>query len=35
MEFKDKRVVLTGGIRGLGKEITLSFSREGAWVGGT
>ncbi len=26
-------MVLTGGIRGLGKEIDLSFSREGAWVG--
>ena len=33
MEFRDKRVFVTGGIRGLGKSIALSFAREGAWVG--
>ncbi len=33
MEFKDKRVILTGGTKGLGKAIALSFAREGAWVG--
>ena len=33
MEFRDKRVIVTGGIRGLGKSIALSFAREGAWVG--
>jgi 3-oxoacyl-[acyl-carrier protein] reductase len=32
MEFKDKRVVITGGTKGLGKAIALSFAREGAWV---
>ena len=33
MEFKEKRVVITGGTKGLGKAIALSFAREGAWVG--
>jgi len=32
MKFKDKRVIITGGTRGLGRAIALSFSREGAWV---
>jgi len=32
MEFKDKIVVITGGTKGLGKAIALSFAREGAWV---
>jgi 3-oxoacyl-[acyl-carrier protein] reductase len=32
MEFKDKRVVVTGGTKGLGKAVALSFAREGAWV---
>jgi 3-oxoacyl-[acyl-carrier protein] reductase len=32
MEFKEKRVVVTGGTKGLGKAISLSFAREGAWV---
>jgi len=32
MEFQDKRVVVTGATKGLGKAITLSFAREGAWV---
>ena len=32
MEFKDKRVFITGGTKGLGKTISLSFAQEGAWV---
>jgi 3-oxoacyl-[acyl-carrier protein] reductase len=32
MEFKDKRVVITGGTRGLGRTIAVNFAREGAWV---
>lgn len=32
MEFKDKRVFVTGGTKGLGRTIGLSFAKEGAWV---
>ncbi len=32
MEFKDKRVFITGGTKGLGRTISLSFAQEGAWI---
>jgi len=32
MEFKDKRVIVTGGTKGLGRAMALSFARQGAWV---
>jgi 3-oxoacyl-[acyl-carrier protein] reductase len=32
MEFKDKRVIVTGGTKGLGRAIGLTFARKGAWV---
>jgi len=32
MIFNDKRVIVTGGTRGLGKTMAFSFAREGAWV---
>jgi 3-oxoacyl-[acyl-carrier protein] reductase len=32
MEFKDKRVFVTGGTKGLGRTIGLSFAQKGAWV---
>lgn len=32
MKFWDKKVAITGGTKGVGKAIALSFAREGAWV---
>lgn len=32
MQFKNKRVIVTGATKGLGKAIALSFARQGAWV---
>ena len=32
MEFKDKRVIVTGGTKGLGKAIAIAFAQAGAWV---
>jgi len=32
MEFKDRRVIVTGGTKGLGKAIALAFAGQGAWV---
>jgi 3-oxoacyl-[acyl-carrier protein] reductase len=32
MELQDKRVIITGGTKGLGKAAALAFAREGAWV---
>lgn len=32
MEFKNKRVIITGATKGLGKAMALAFAREGAWV---
>ena len=33
VEFEDRRVVVTGGTKGLGKAIALAFAGAGAWVG--
>jgi 3-oxoacyl-[acyl-carrier protein] reductase len=33
MDFKNKRVLVTGGSRGLGKAVTMAFARQGARVG--
>ncbi len=32
MKFKDKRVIITGATKGLGRAIARSFANEGAWV---
>jgi len=32
MEFKDKRIIVTGGSKGLGKAIATAFAQSGAWV---
>ncbi len=32
IKFKEKRILITGGTRGLGKAMALAFAREGAWV---
>ncbi|RPI79038.1 MAG: SDR family oxidoreductase [Desulfobacteraceae bacterium] len=32
MQFRDKRVLITGSTKGLGKAMALAFAQEGAWV---